>query len=74
MSFESVFSMKTVTSGLFKKYLKRKKGGYPLSDIFMLSGRLVNQFECPNPGTQKTFFTVSFFSCISTKNMLNNDH
>ena len=41
-----------------------------VSDVFRPFGRPVYRFGYPNSGAQKTLFKSSFFSCISTKNML----
>ena len=40
------------------------------SDVFRAFGRPVYWFGCPNCVAQKALFRFSFFSYISTKNML----
>ena len=38
-----------------------------ISDISRPFGRPVYRFGCPKPYTQKTLFTLSFFSCFNKK-------
>ena len=62
MSFECVICMKTVKSGLFKKYLKRRNRGHGFVSLFKYqSKKIIEHCNSVGAGAQKVGKVVSFW-------------